>query len=70
MTLKYVLYPILVHNLEKNHFEALYPFSLHQHTATSNITIRQRSRHITCTGQTFNDGALSRLFGLKPFKLR
>ena len=34
--------------IRKNlHFEGIYIFTLHQHTATSNITIRQQSFYIT-----------------------
>ena len=52
------------------HFECLYLFPLHQHTATSNITILQYSRHITFIELTLNAGALSNLLSLKPIKLR
>ena len=52
------------------HFEGIYLFPLHQHTATSNITIWRYSRHINSTDWTLNDGDLARLFGLKPIQLR
>ena len=52
------------------HFEVLYLFPLHKHTATSNITIRQHSRRVTSTEKKFNNGDLSRLFCLKPIKLQ
>ena len=43
--------------IRKNvHFEGLYIFPLHQHTATSNITILRHSRYITSTEQTLNGG--------------
>ena len=70
MTLNYVLYPILVQNSEKILSEGLYLFTLHQQTATRNITIWRYSRHITSTERALNDGALSRLFLLKHIKLR
>ena len=55
---------------KNDHFEGLYLFPLHQHTAMSNRIIRRHSRYITSTERTLNDGALSRLFGLKPIKSR
>ena len=56
--------------IRKKLFWMFISISLHQHTATSNITIQQQSLHITSTEQTFNDGDLSRIFGLKPIKLQ
>ena len=48
--------------IRKNvHFEGIYLFPLHQHTATSNSTIRQQSRYITSTQQALKDGALARV---------
>ena len=59
MTLNYVLCPILVQNPENVHFEGIYLFPVHQHTATSNSTIRWHSCYFTSTQQTLKDGALS-----------
>ena len=49
MALNYILFPILVQNLEKCTFLGIYLFSLHQHTATSNIIIQQHSIYINST---------------------
>ena len=46
MTLNYVLGPILVQNPENEHFEGIYLFPLHQHTAAINSTIRRHSYYI------------------------
>ena len=42
MTLNYFLCPISVHDLNNVHFVGIYIFPLHQHTVTSNNTIRQK----------------------------
>ena len=59
MTLNYVLYPILVQNLENVNFEGIYLFTLHKHTETINSTIRLHSHYITSIEKTCNDGDLS-----------
>ena len=41
------------------HFVGIYLFSLHQLTATSNITIQQHSLYITYTQKTLKDEDLS-----------
>ena len=48
---------------ENAHFIVIYLFSLHWHTAISNITIKQHSRSITSTQQTLKYGVSWSLWG-------